>query len=366
MEIVHSTSTPLCVHLASGCWRALLKEGALCAKAHNACMRHSAFQGTRSGLCFSGGKVVAGGVGPVALVRGQAEVSEAASDKFWTWGRTLLAIGYVVALVAGVQLVVDADRTGLILMVAGVLGLLFLHRTWVGLVVWAYVAASGLVAIISADDLGLYGLAAGAGFGLIALPWRPREPVLPRGPVYWTHQEQPAQVVKQTNGAPAPHPYLPTEVQRHVEAHMVEQSPPATPAAPVTPSNGDAHAEAQKVFPGALLITGIGKINLTLPWKDLTLDLMRRPVLGFLWLYLYAREMRKAGDRLTRSSLIDEVAHGVADPPGRLHGYLRDLSHLTAPLGAMIKVEDELIGFDLLGQETDLDELRDSVERLKQ
>src|SRR5258708_34529160 len=32
----------------------------------------------------------------------------------------------------------------------------------------------------------------------------------------------------------------------------------------------------------------------------------------------------------------------------------------------MIKVEDELIGFDLLGQETDLDELRDSVERLKQ
>src|SRR5258708_33488027 len=76
--------------------------------------------------------------------------------------------------------------------------------------------------------------------------------------------------------------------------------------------------------------------------------------------------MRRARDRLTRSSMIDEVAHGVADPRGRLRVYLRDLSNLTALLGAMIKVEDELIGFDLLGQETDLDELRDSVERLKQ
>jgi len=39
---------------------------------------------------------------------------------------------------------------------------------------------------------------------------------------------------------------------------------------------------------------------------------------------------------------------------------------IMAPLGAMIKVEDELIGFDLLGQETDVDELRDSVEHMKQ
>jgi len=297
---------------------------------------------------------------------GKAGMDEAASEKFWTWRRILLGAGYGLVFLAGLPIVFAGDPNGLILMVAAVAGLLFLHRTWVGVVVWAYVAASGLVAIISADDLGLYGLAAGVGFGLLALPWRQREPVLPRGPVFWTHQVQPADVGKQTNGAPAPHPYLPTEVQRGVEAHMVEQSPPATPTAPVTPANGDAHFESQKVFPGALFIVAIGKINLTLPWKDLTPDLMRRPVLGFLWLYLYAREMRKAGDRLTRSSLIDEVAHGVADPRGRLRGYLRDLSHLAAPLGAMIKVEDELIGFDLLGQETDLDELRDSVEHMKQ
>ena len=80
--------------------------------------------------------------------------------------------------------------------------------------------------------------------------------------------------------------------------------------------------------------------------------------MGFIWLYLFAREMRKSGDRMTRTALIDEVAHGVVDPRGRLRGYLRDLSHLPPPLGSMVKVEDELIGFDLLGQDTDVDELR--------
>jgi len=304
---------------------------------------------------------------------GKAGMNEAASEKFWTWRRILLAAGYGLVFLAGFPILFAGDPNGLILMVAAVAGVLFLHRTWVGVVVWAYVAASGVVALTSGDDTGFYGVIAGVGFGLLALPWRQREHVPVRAPVFWTQPTQPAPTRTQTNGAHSPHPSLPTEVQRQVEADMVEQgppvveqSPPAVPARPVTPSNGDAHPESQQVFPGALFIVAIGQINLTLPWKDLTPDLMRRPVLGFIWLYLYAREMRKAGDRLTRSSLIDEVAHGIADPRGRLRGYLRDLSHLPAPLGAMIKVEDELIGFDLLGQETDLDELRDSVEHMQQ
>jgi hypothetical protein len=304
---------------------------------------------------------------------GEERMQESAAEKFWTWRRTLLAIGYVVVFITGVQLLLAADPTGLILMLAAVLGFVFLHRTWTGLVVWAYVFASGVVAVMSGDDLGFYGLAAGVGLGLLAVPWRHREPVLPRGPVYWTRQAQPAEVGKQTNGAPAPNPHLPPDIQRRVDAHtvertspVVEQGPSAASTTPETPTNGDAHAEAQKVFPGALFIESIGKISLTLPWKDLTPDLMRRPVLAFQLLYLYAREVRRAGDRLTRSSMIDEVAHGVKDPRGRLRGYLRDLSHLPAPLGAMIKVEDELIGFDLLGQDTDVDELRSSVEHMKQ
>src|SRR5207253_11208964 len=145
---------------------------------------------------------------------GEERMQDSAAERFGTWRRTLLAIGYVLVFMTGVQIALAADPTGVILLLAAVLGLLFLHRTWVGIVVWAYVFASGVVAVISGDDLGFYGLAAGVGFGLLALPWRQREPVLPRGPVFWTHQVQPAAAGKQTNGAPSPHPYLPTDIQR--------------------------------------------------------------------------------------------------------------------------------------------------------
>jgi hypothetical protein len=293
-------------------------------------------------------------------------MEEAAAERFWTWRRILLAVGYGLLFVAGLQILLAADPTGLILMLAAALGALFLHRTWVGVVAWAYVAASGIVAITAGDDLGFYGLAGGVAFGLLALPWRPKEPALPRGPVFWTQPGHPAPQPKQTNGAPKPSPYLPPEIQQKVEAHTVEHARPATVQPPtVASNNGDSHAEAQKVHRGALFFVSIGKISLTMPARDITPDLLRRPVIGFIWLYLFAREMRKAGDRIRRQSLIDEVAPGVVDPRARLRGYLRDLSHLPAPLGAMIKVEDELIGFDLLGQDTDVDELRQSVRDMK-
>lgn len=298
---------------------------------------------------------------------GKAGMEQTASEKFWTWRRILLAVGYGLVFVAGLPILLAGDPNGLILMVGAVAGVLFLHRTWVGLVVWAYVLASGAVALTSGDDSGFYGVLAGLAFGVVALPRRKREPAPPRGPVNWIGPVQPAQAPKQTNGAPSPHPLLPPEIQQKVETHQVERSEPVSAPAPTAlPTNGDSHGESQKVFKGALFISSIGKIELSVPWQGLTADLMRRPVLGFLWLYLYAREVRKPGDRVTRQSLIDEVAHGVADPRGRVRGYLRDLTHLPAPLGAMIKVEDERIGFDLLGQDSDVDELRTSVERMKQ
>src|SRR5712692_11090317 len=186
-------------------------------------------------------------ISDILAATGQAGMQEAAGDKFWTWRRKTLAVGYGLVFLDGLWILLAADPNGLILMLAAVLGLLFLHRTWVGLAVWAYVAASGLVAIISADDLGLYGLAAGVGFGLLALQWRQREPAPVRASVLWTRQMQPAPAHKQRNGARTPHPLLPTEVQRHMEAHIVEesspvveQSPPAPPTTPMTTSNGDA------------------------------------------------------------------------------------------------------------------------------
>ena len=364
MEIVDSNATPRCVHLESGCWRALFKEGALCAKAHNTCLRLWAFQRTRAGWCFSGGYVAAGAIGFMALLSVKAGMDEAARDKFWTWRRIVLTIGYCLVFLAGVVNLLEAHSNGLVLMLASAAGFVFLHRTWVGIVVWTYVAAAGAVALASGDDLGLFGLAAGLAFGSLALPWRKRSAApapLPQCAQPLPFMPAPADLAAvetavATDLAPPPPP----------DPVVIERSVLVTPSELVSPIAGNGHLGPDPIYPGALFIGSIGHISLTLPWKDLTPDLMRRPVIGFLWLYLFAREMRKAGDRITRTALIDEVAHSVADPRGRLRGYLRDLAHLPAPLGSMIRVEEELIGFDLTKQETDLDELRASVEHVKQ
>lgn len=113
------------------------------------------------------------------------------------------------------------------------------------------------------------------------------------------------------------------------------------------------------------MIRTIGFLRISTDAGDVTSVVMGKPVIGFLWLYLFARSLRKPGDRLTRSSLMDEVAHGVADPRGRLRGYFRDLARLPEPLGSMVKVEDELVGFDLNGFAADVVELRDMAEKVR-
>src|SRR5712692_4016183 len=153
-------------------------------------------------------------ISDILAATGKAGMEQPAGEKFWTKRRIALAIGYGLVFLDGLWILLAADPNGLILMLAAVLGFLFLHRTWVGLAVWAYVAASGIVAIISADDLGLYGLAAGVGFGLLALPWRQREPAPVRASVLWTRQMQPAPAHKQRNGARTPHPLLRSEERR--------------------------------------------------------------------------------------------------------------------------------------------------------
>lgn len=304
----------------------------------------------------------------ILAATGQEGMREVAGEKFWTWRRILLAIGYGLVFITGLEIVFAADPNGLILMVAAILGFLFSHRTWLGIRVWTYVASSGLIAISSADDLGFYGLAAGIGFGVLALPWAEKRPSL-RPVVHYGQQSPFIAALTNPNGQPSESASLPTNApgpqpSEPPVATQPEPSPSPEPA-PV-PSADDGHVALRAISEGDLYIATVGKISLTLPWKDLTPDLLRRPVIGFMWLYLYAREKRKAGDWIRRSALIDEVAHGVADPRGRLRGYLRDLSHLPAPLGSMIKVEDELIGFDLQGQRTDIDELRQAVAAVKQ
>jgi len=266
-----------------------------------------------------------------------------AGELFWGWPRIVLAVGYGLVFLAGLTILLAADPNGLILMLAAATGVAFIHRTWLGIVVWIYVLLAGLVAIGSHDDLGFYGVLAGLGFGLLALPiWKRRPPAL-RPAYYWQPPQSPF-------AAPATMPAL-------------------TPLPVVDPIRDPASAPEEEGTLGQEpppRIRTVGRIQILTTSGDITAGLMGKPVVGFLWLYLMARSVRTPGDRLTRASITDEVAHGVTDPRGRLRGYLRDLSRLPEPLGSMVKVDDEMIGFELGDQDADFARLKSLAFRVRQ
>lgn len=281
------------------------------------------------------------GMSDILAATGQAGMQAGARERFWTKRRIVLAIGYGLVLLVGLDILFAADPTGPVLMAAAVAGVLFLHRTWLGVVVWTYVAASGVVAVSAGDDLGFYGIVAGIGFGLVALPiWKRRAPAV--APAYQWQQS----------------PFIPP---------LAQPGTPQTPAAATATQGATAPSvlEAESGF--VPTVRTIGRIQIVTDAGDLTSELLRKPVLGFLWLYLLARSVWKPGDRITRAALIDEVAHGVKDPRGRLRGYLKDLSELPRPIGGMVKTKpnDELVGFELDGIDADYIELSSLAQRVR-
>jgi hypothetical protein len=275
----------------------------------------------------------------ILAATGKAGMQAGAGEKFWNWRRIVLSIGYALVFLTGLQILLAADPTALILMLTAVAGVLFMHRTWLGVLVWTYVLVSGVVAITSGDDLGFYGVVAAIAFGLVALPIWSRRPAAPKPVYYW--QQSPFM-------APAPAPEgLETPVPE-ASSQAPNSSEPSTSIAPLKP-----------------MLRTIGRIQIATTAGDLTSDLMRKPVVGFLWLYLLARSVWKPGDRVTRTAITDEVAHGVSDPRRRLRGYLFDLSHLKQPIGSMVQIEDELVGFDLGGVDADFVELPTLAQRVR-
>jgi len=281
----------------------------------------------------------------ILAATGKAGMQGTAGERFWDWRRIALAMGYGLGFVAGARLLLGADRNGLVLMVAAVAGVLFIHRTWLGVGIWIYVLLAGVVAVASHDDRGLYGVVAGLGFGLVALPIWSRRPTASKKLDYRGTQSPLAAPAPMLVAAPTP---------------VAEPISPPVSAGPLGVEPG------HKPAPAAPIFRTIGRIQLLTSSADLTASLMGKPVIGFLWLYLLARSVRTAGDRVTRASITDEVAHGVNDPRGRLRGYLRDLTRLPAPLGSMIKVDDEMISFDLGEQDADYAQLRRLALRVRQ
>lgn len=282
----------------------------------------------------------------ILAATGKAETQVGAGERFWTKRRIVLGIGYALAFAVGVAIVFAADPTGLVLMLAAVLGVLFLHRTWLGLVVWTYVLVSGIVAITGGDDFGFYGVAAGIGFGLVALPAWTRRPASAR----FAYQYQPA--------------FIPPISQPVNQPPAVDRSAAVAPP-PVEASEAPAERPSGPRF--VPTIRAIGRIQIVTGTGDLTSELLRKPVVGFMWLYLLARSVLKPQEPITRAELIDEVAHSVKDPRKRLRDYLSDLGRLPEPMAAMVKAEPgaELVGFDLNGVEADYAELTAVAQQIR-
>jgi hypothetical protein len=279
-----------------------------------------------------------GAASDILAATGEKGMQASAGELYWDWRRIVLAVGYVLVFLAGLTILVAGDPTGLILVNAAIAGVLFLHRSRLGVAIWVYVIVVGVVAITHGDDFGFYGVAAGLAFGLVALPiWSvkravPRPAYLPQSPF------QPVAPVASFAAVPQPNSY---------------ESPMPTLLV----------ATLQAAVPR---IRTIGRIQILAATGDLTPSLIGKPVIGFLWLYLLARQARTEGDRLTRGAITDEVAHGVSDPRGRLRGYLRDLARLPEPFGQMVKVDDEMIGFELGDCHADFAALRLIAARVRQ
>ena len=272
----------------------------------------------------------------ILAATGKAGMHWLAGTRFWSLRRILLAAGYALVFLAGLAIFLAGDFSGLVLILAAVTGVVFIHRTWLGVGVWIYVLVAGLVALWSGDDMGAYGLVAGLAFGTLALPWPRRQPVV-RAAYY--QQWQPSPFAMPSTGPQA-------VVQPATSPAEPEATAPADPVAAVP------------------AIRLIGRIQIITDAGDVTAGVIGKPVVGFLWLYLLARYLRRPDDRATRTALTDEVAHAVSDPRGRLRGYLRDLARLPEPLGAMVKVDDEMVGFDLDGFSSDVGALRQLAARV--
>src|SRR5262249_52838574 len=111
----------------------------------------------------------------------------------------------------------------------------------------------------------------------------------------------------------------------------------------------------------------LGEIRFWFRGQDIAPRLLRKPILGFLWVYLLTREAGRQG-RVLRGIVGDELFPGV-DPATQGERVRRRLSELGAELPAelrsCIKMESGYVRLDLSGHRFDVRELLDLVRRVE-
>ena len=99
-----------------------------------------------------------------------------------------------------------------------------------------------------------------------------------------------------------------------------------------------------------LEIRALGELRLLAGGEDLAAELSRKPVLGFIWVYLLAVHARRPGDRLARSDLGDELfpTYRPTEQRKKVRQRISDLmGNLPAPLRDCVRVEEDHLSLDL-------------------
>ena len=268
------------------------------------------------------------------------------------WRLPALWIGSAGLVVVGIVDIASSDITGYFLVAAGIAAGVLVYRTVVPLLIWLGVAAVGYYDYSSGANTGLFGLAAGIGGAALVVSCIVRPaPLLTSAPA----EERAASLPAQVSQAPGPgpetsdHQFAPVAEVAVSEPSQIPQPPPAEPAAPEpTPTASP------------LFVRTVGSFQVTSGGKDLTGELLARPILCFMWLIALVRA-RSGDERLSLASLADDAAPGlsISQQLQRARGHRRDLrAKLPRALSERIRDDGEFLRFDLEGVDVDVVKLR--------
>ena len=243
-----------------------------------------------------------------------------------------LLLAYAVVSLVGVINLVEQDLYGLALIAAAIVGAWLLDRRWFHAFVWSWLIVLGVVGLIELDFTHLVTIALGI-VGLVVGLSRPQ--------VRFAGIALPPPIRVSSNGA------------------QVAQVPVVGEGAPTT-NNGARETEAPGE-PARLRILTIGRLQIFARGTDVTEQLVSKPTLSFVLLYLLTRAIQSPGSTILRPSLAQEVSPGLPSTQQlrRLRSTMHDLQRkLPAQLAELVKVDGDTISFDLTGVELDIYWLR--------
>jgi DNA-binding SARP family transcriptional activator len=126
--------------------------------------------------------------------------------------------------------------------------------------------------------------------------------------------------------------------------------------------NGELDLEAPVQEPNKVAVSTLGHFRLAVGNKDLTNDLLQKPVASFLWIYTMSRAVRNPKDAASRAALADEVFPNL-DPKlqrTRVRQRLSDMQgSLPLAISRCLVADGERVRFDLAACTIDVVRLHD-------